>query len=93
MSKKIEYNKENIQEAPLVLGNENYSTITEKISSIAEQKPPKGWNVAFLISLAGLGLLKISIFYLFWEGVGIWGNNVPVGWGWPIVNFVFQIFS
>jgi len=29
--------------------------------------------------------------YLFWEGVGVWGNNQPVAWGWPIVNFVFWV--
>ncbi|MEC8052372.1 MAG: NrfD/PsrC family molybdoenzyme membrane anchor subunit, partial [Myxococcota bacterium] len=31
------------------------------------------------------------IAYLFWEGVGIWGNMNPVYWGWPIVNFVFWV--
>ncbi|MHC5066062.1 MAG: NrfD/PsrC family molybdoenzyme membrane anchor subunit, partial [Planctomycetota bacterium] len=29
--------------------------------------------------------------WLIWQGVGVWGNNNPVGWGWPIVNFVFWI--
>jgi hypothetical protein len=29
--------------------------------------------------------------YLVFNGIGVWGNNVPVGWGWPIVNFVFWI--
>jgi molybdopterin-containing oxidoreductase family membrane subunit len=29
--------------------------------------------------------------YLFWEGIGIWGNMNPVAWGWPIVNFVFWV--
>jgi len=31
------------------------------------------------------------IAYLVWNGVGVWGNNNPVGWGWPIVNFVFWV--
>ena len=34
-----------------------------------------------------LGLLV----YLFVEGIGIWGLNNPVGWGWGIVNFVFWV--
>ena len=80
-----------IQDAPLVEGGHTFSTITEKISSIVENPAPKGWWIAFLGSLSLLGLLKISILYLLWEGVGIWGLNNPVGWGWAIVNFVFWV--
>ena len=29
--------------------------------------------------------------YLIVTGVGVWGNNSPVFWGWPIVNFVFWV--
>ena len=29
--------------------------------------------------------------YLIFEGIGIWGLNVPVAWGWAIVNFVFWV--
>jgi molybdopterin-containing oxidoreductase family membrane subunit len=36
-------------------------------------------------------LLFVSIAYLVWEGVGIWGVNNPVGWGWAIINFVFWV--
>ena len=79
------------QEAPLVEGDHTFSTITEKISSIVENKPPKGWWIAFLFSLSLLGVLKVSILYLIWEGTGIWGLNNPVGWGWAIVNFVFWV--
>ena len=83
--------KNYIEEAPLVEGNHNFSTITEKISSIVESKPPKGWLIGFLFSLSLLLILKGSIGYLIWEGVGIWGLNSPVGWGWAIVNFVFWV--
>ncbi len=27
----------------------------------------------------------------FWYGIGLWGNNQPVGWAFEIVNFVFWI--
>ena len=79
------------QEAPLVEGDHNFSTITEKISSIVESKPPRGWLIAFLFAFSGLLILKASILYLIWEGTGIWGLNNPVGWGWAIVNFVFWV--
>ena len=48
-----------IQEAPLVLGDHTFGTITEKISSITETSPPKGWWLAFLFSLSLLGLLQV----------------------------------
>ena len=80
-----------IQDAPLVEGNHNFSTITDKISSIVENNPPRGWTVAFLTALSALILMKVAILYLIWEGVGIWGLNSPVGWGWAIVNFVFWV--
>ena len=90
VNKNIEHMND-IQEAPLVQGNHTFGTITEKISSITETAPPKGWWIAFLFSLSLLGLLQVSILYLIYEGTGIWGLNNPVGWGWAIVNFVFWV--
>ena len=29
--------------------------------------------------------------YLVCTGIGVWGNNQPVGWAWDITNFVFWI--
>ena len=82
-----------IDEVPLVEGNHNFSTITEKISSIVESKPPSGWLIAFLFSFSLLLMLKGTIGYLIWEGTGIWGLNSPVGWGFAIVNFVLDFFT
>ena len=36
-------------------------------------------------------MLGVSVSYLFWEGIGVWGNNSPVGWAWDITNFVWWI--
>tara|TARA_Y100001936_G_scaffold84451_1_gene82945 strand:+ start:37 stop:1422 length:1386 start_codon:yes stop_codon:yes gene_type:complete len=91
MDNVVNKDKNQIEEAPLVEGDHNFSTITEKISSIVESKPPKGWHIGFLFSLSLLLVLKGSIGYLLWEGIGIWGLNSPVGWGWAIVNFVFWV--
>ena len=63
VNKNIEHMND-IQEAPLVQGNHTFGTITEKISSITETAPPKGWWIAFLFSLSLLGLLQVSILYL-----------------------------
>jgi molybdopterin-containing oxidoreductase family membrane subunit len=35
--------------------------------------------------------LMVSLTYLFAKGIGIWGNNVPVGWAFDIINFVWWI--
>ena len=50
-----------------------------------------GWYVAIGISSLMLLNLLVMIAYQVWNGVGVWGNNVPVGWGWPIVDFVFWV--
>jgi molybdopterin-containing oxidoreductase family membrane subunit len=41
------------------------------------------------VSLAGL--FGLCVAYLFWRGVGVWGNNSPVYWGWDITNFVWWV--
>lgn len=76
---------------PLITGNPTFSSITEHISSITERKTPKMWYALFAISGSMAMMLVAMIAYLFWEGIGIWGVNIPVGWGWAIVNFVFWV--
>ena len=79
------------ERAPLVLGDTTYHDITETVCQVAERKPNKAWVIGFLISFGLLQWLGICILYLFYEGVGVWGNISPVFWGWPIVNFVFWV--
>jgi molybdopterin-containing oxidoreductase family membrane subunit len=75
----------------LVAGAPGFHGVTEAVARPVEWKPPRGWYVVLAISLAALGIFGVAIAWLFWEGVGIWGNNIPVGWGFPIVNFVFWV--
>jgi Ni/Fe-hydrogenase subunit HybB-like protein len=77
--------------APLVLGDTSFHRITESVTQPIESPAPIGWFLFFFVALCGLGILGASVGYLFWEGVGIWGVNNPVGWGWAIVNFVFWV--
>jgi len=78
-------------EPPLILGGQSFHSITESISSITERKPPSGWTILFGIAFSLMLVLIGSIGWLAWEGTGIWGLNIPVGWGWAIVNFVFWV--
>jgi len=80
-----------VDEPPLISGNQTFGTVTEKISRIVEHKVSKYWYLAIAISGSLTLVLLGSIGYLVWEGIGIWGVNVPVGWGWAIVNFVFWV--
>jgi molybdopterin-containing oxidoreductase family membrane subunit len=65
--------------------------VTEIVSRVAEHKPPRAWYIAFSIAVSFLVVLGFCLAYLLWEGVGVWGNNQPVAWGFPIVNFVFWV--
>src|SRR5437764_200743 len=51
----------------------------------------RGWWMGFTISFALTMLLFYTITYLVMTGIGIWGNNIPVGWAFDIVNFVWWI--
>ncbi len=79
------------QRAPLVLGNNDFTTVTDKVTELALRRTPTAWYVAFAVSLFLLSLLAVSLLYLFATGVGVWGNNNTVSWGFPIINFVFWV--
>jgi len=70
----------------------NYASVTDKIASIVLTRPVSlGWLAGFTISFTILMVLLGSIAWLIIKGVGIWGINIPIGWGFAIVNFVWWI--
>ncbi|MDX1630398.1 MAG: NrfD/PsrC family molybdoenzyme membrane anchor subunit [Thermoanaerobaculia bacterium] len=75
----------------LIEGSPSMGEITEAVARPVEWTPPLGWWIVLGISLSMLGVFGVALCWLIWEGVGVWGNNVPVAWGWPIVNFVFWV--
>ena len=73
-------------------GQTSYTSITEKISGVVlTRETPIPWFVAALAGFMLVGILQIAIAYLLYEGVGIWGINIPIGWGFAIINFVWWI--
>ncbi|MEZ5360733.1 MAG: NrfD/PsrC family molybdoenzyme membrane anchor subunit [Candidatus Zixiibacteriota bacterium] len=78
-------------EEPLLGGTQTFGSISSSVSKIAEQKVGPLWYAAITASGSLTLLLFVSIGYLVWEGVGIWGLNNPVSWGWAIINFVFWV--
>jgi Ni/Fe-hydrogenase subunit HybB-like protein len=83
---------EQLQPGPIIGPGHDYASVTDKISSIVlARKTPKWWIFGFAVSFALVMLLMYAVTYLFAVGVGIWGVQVPVAWGFAIVNFVWWI--
>jgi molybdopterin-containing oxidoreductase family membrane subunit len=80
-----------LERVPLVGSNRKFPWITQAVSEIVEGRTPKWWWLLFLplASLAAFGLFCIG--YQISNGVGVWGENHPMGWAWDITNFVFWI--
>ncbi len=77
---------------PVILPGHTYATITDKLSAIVlSRRTPLGWYMGFMAGMSLVGILTLAICYLIYRGVGIWGINVPVAWGFAIVNFVWWI--
>lgn len=80
------------QEPPVVKPGQTITTVTDRISSIVlAEHMPLSWAIGLGFSLFLLLVLFASIGYLILAGVGIWGINIPVAWGFAIVNFVWWI--
>lgn len=76
---------------PLVQGDLSLSTIEEKIAKPLDTKPNKKFFLALTISGTALLIGAVCLGYTFYYGIGLWGNNQPVGWGFAIINFVFWV--
>jgi Ni/Fe-hydrogenase subunit HybB-like protein len=78
--------------APLVGPGHDFASVTDKISSLVlKRKTPIWWFIGFAIAFSITMMLLLTITNLVFTGIGIWGNNVPVGWAFDIINFVWWI--
>jgi molybdopterin-containing oxidoreductase family membrane subunit len=76
---------------PIIAPGHTPATVTDKISSVVLRKTPRWWFLGFAVSFALLMVFLYSVTVLFVKGVGVWGINIPVGWGFAIINFVWWI--
>lgn len=86
-SQNIDYSVEPI----IIEGNPSLSSISDAISKPLEIKPSRNYLLALGLSTSMLLIGAICLAFSFYYGVGLWGNNQPVGWAIPIVNFVFWV--
>jgi molybdopterin-containing oxidoreductase family membrane subunit len=76
---------------PVVGPGHTPGSVTDQISSVVLAKTPKWWYFGFGLSFLLVLLLLQALTKLIFEGTGIWGLNIPVGWGFAIINFVWWI--
>jgi Ni/Fe-hydrogenase subunit HybB-like protein len=76
---------------PLIAPGYTSATVTDKISAVVLRGTPRWWFAGFGAAFLLVMLLLGTLGHLFIKGVGIYGVNIPVGWGWDITNFVWWI--
>ncbi len=91
MATKVMHDQEQFEK--LITGHQTYTSIEDSIDSVVldQQRHKKLWYIVFLMAFGGANALVLSIAYLIYMGIGIWGNNQPVGWAFDIINFVWWI--
>ena len=81
-----------IQVGPVIDPGHRLASVTDKIAGIVlRRKIGLGWLFGLFVAFGVMQLLVIAAGWLFIKGVGIWGINIPIGWGFAIVNFVWWI--
>jgi Ni/Fe-hydrogenase subunit HybB-like protein len=80
------------QKAPVIQPGHTFASLTEKIGGIVlKRQIMGGWVLGLFICFMILQWFLLAVCWLFYKGVGVWGVNIPVGWGFAIVNFVWWI--
>ncbi len=79
------------QELSVIENKPSLRQIDDLISKPLESMPDKKYYIALAVTISMLMIGVIGLGLSFYYGTGLWGNNNPVGWGFPIVNFVFWV--
>lgn len=66
--------------------------MTDRITAITLERPAgRGWIVGVAVAGVVVALFLAALGYLLVTGVGIWGINIPVAWGFALINYVWWI--
>lgn len=76
---------------PLVEGNKTYGQISADIIAPIDARPGLWWYVTMTLASAAALFGFYAIYITVSKGIGTWGLNNSVGWGWEIINFVWWI--
>lgn len=78
--------------ASLVPPGLSQKTLTQRISDlILVRRAPVSWRVAFVVTVLLTLIFFTALGYVFSVGIGLFGLNIPVAWGFPIVNTIWWI--
>lgn len=76
---------------PLITKNVSYKEISDEVLQIVENGPGIRWWVCFSVAFTFLIIGAVTVAYQIKVGIGTWGLNKTIGWGWDITNFVFWV--
>jgi Ni/Fe-hydrogenase subunit HybB-like protein len=79
---------------PVVAPGYDNQSVTEKVTDVVFAPPQpmrRRWWPGFAFAFALLMMMNFAIAWLLIKGIGVWGVNIPVAWGFAIVNFVWWI--
>src|SRR5687767_9016737 len=76
---------------PVIAPGYTPASVTDKIAATVLRKTPRAFYFAFAGAFALFMVFLYAVTKLFVDGIGIWGVNNPVGWGFAIINFVWWI--
>lgn len=79
------------QESAIIEGKPSLREIDDTIIKPLFTKPDKKYYIALAITTSMLMIGAVCVALTLFFGIGVWGNNNPVGWGFDIVNFVFWV--
>jgi molybdopterin-containing oxidoreductase family membrane subunit len=80
-----------LRPAPLTDGPVSLGGVDDQVLKFPATKPPRAWYVGFAVTFTLMNLGFGLIAYTIYMGIGVWGNNRPVYWGFAIINFVFWV--
>lgn len=83
----VDYSKE----ITLIEGNPSLAELDRVIALPMDQKPSRSFKIVLSITSSLLIIGVVCIGLTFYYGIGLWGNNQPVGWAFDITNFVFWV--
>jgi len=77
---------------PVIEPGHTFGSVTDRITSVVlTHRTPVGWFLGFGVAFILLMVFNVTVVNLLFTGIGIWGNNIPVGWAFDIINFVWWI--
>jgi molybdopterin-containing oxidoreductase family membrane subunit len=76
---------------PVLLGRPTDAELSDQLLSTAYRRMPRAWWFLLVFAVIGTLSLVVGVTATVTTGIGLWGNNIPVAWGFGIINFVWWV--